>query len=139
MKEIIIDETKLKEAFLNYIECVTKLKQENEELKEGYIKLQIAFNAEQENEELRIQNSNFDNQLYRANEMLSNCNSKLQDYKQALEEIREIAENSCSIPCADCCYDCENCEDEITNNGETCMQYGLDKITNKINEVLGND
>ena len=57
-------------------------------------------------------------------------------YKQTLEEIREIAENSYSIPCGDGCYDCENCEDEITNNGETCMQYGIDKITNKINEVL---
>ncbi len=56
--------------------------------------------------------------------------------QQALEEIRDIAENSSSIPCAECECDCENCSDELTNNGKTCMQYGLDKIISKINEVL---
>lgn len=49
-------------------------------------------NLEQKNKELKISNSNLDNQLHRTIEMMNNCNNRLQKYRSALEEIREIAE-----------------------------------------------
>ena len=68
---------------------------------------------EQENEKLRIQNSNFDNQVYRANEMINNCNSRLQEYKHILEKVREYI----------LCY-------------QECYEGTPDECINKIKEVL---
>ena len=57
--------------------------------------------------------------------------------EKALEEIKEIAENSHSAPCLEIGCDCEHCEDETTQNGEHCMEYGLEKIKQIISDCEG--
>lgn len=61
--------------------------------------------------------------------------ANLEDHKKILEKIEEIAEISDCAPCLEHGCDCANCKDECTDNGERCMQYGLEKILNIINEV----
>jgi hypothetical protein len=61
---------------------------------------------------------------------------QLDQLKQTLTEIKDIAVKSDMPPCLknDCI--CEKCKDKITENGSRCMQYGLEKILQKISEVL---
>ena len=111
-------------------EKIKSLEQENKELKEKYAHvLELAkTNAdsneyclqelEKENKELKISNSNLDNQLHRTNEMMSNCNNRLQKYRSALEEIREIA------------------KDIIENDVYENSDVKAEKILTRINEVL---
>lgn len=56
-------------------------------------------------------------------------------YKQALEEIEKVANCSDCLPCLKHYCDCENCNDESTDNGERCMQYGLEKILDIISKA----
>ena len=117
MEEIIIDETKLKEAFLNYIECVTKLKQENEKLKqenEALIK---------ENEDMKksfVSHSEFMNILENNPNINWEKTAKeniylINKYCKALEEIREM------------------CNGQVWTIGDDVT---IEEIRNKINEVL---
>lgn len=75
------------------------------------------------------------------NQIIAKCNKLLAKeqecdrYKQALEKIEGITEKSYNAPCLDLDCDCSQCEDETTDNGDTCMQYGLTKILNIITEV----
>lgn len=68
--------------------------------------------------------------------LASNC-MFVSRYKQALEKIEEIAKKSNNPPCLEFDCDCSKCEDETTDNGATCMQYGLEKFLDIINEVKG--
>ena len=61
-------------------------------------------------------------------------NRKLEN---ALEKIKEIAENNRSAPCLEIGCDCEHCEDECTENGEFCMENGLNKILQIISDCEG--
>jgi hypothetical protein len=55
-------------------------------------------------------------------------------YKQTLKEIKEIALKSDMLPCGNINRVCSKCNDEITKKGKRCMEYGLNKILQKINE-----
>ena len=54
-----------------------------------------------------------------------------------LDEIKEIASCSDCVPCLEDICDCEKCEDECTDNGARCMQYGLEKILDIISKATG--
>ena len=57
--------------------------------------------------------------------------------ERALKKVKEIADNSYSVPCLEHGCDCQHCKDEITQNGEHCMEYGLEKIKQIISECEG--
>ncbi len=61
-------------------------------------------------------------------------------YRRILGEIKEIAEVSNNAPCleVDDCTECVDCDDPCTDNGATCMQYGLYKILQKC-EVINSE
>lgn len=64
--------------------------------------------------------------------------SLLQEYdrlRNCLTEIKEIALKSNQAPCLNVDCDCKNCHDDITENGSRCMEYGIEKILQKIREV----
>lgn len=75
------------------------------------------------------------NKLFENN--LDNSFIKIVRYKQALKKIEKIAETSNNAPCLEFDCDCTQCKDETTDNGNTCMQYGLEKILDIVNEVKG--
>nr|DAY81753.1 MAG TPA: Protein of unknown function (DUF2570) [Caudoviricetes sp.] len=56
------------------------------------------------------------------------------EYKNTINKIREIAKTSSDLPCADYWCNCEKCNDDITNNGETCMRKGLKRILKVVGE-----
>lgn len=64
---------------------------------------------------------------------------EIMQYRKIIGEVKEIAEDSTNAPCLDVvdCSECANCNDECTDYGESCMQYGLYKILQKC-EVLIN-
>lgn len=55
----------------------------------------------QENEKLKIENSNFDKQLYVNQEMFKNHNIRMQKFKQVLEEIKNDIMTKSSV-CTEC-------------------------------------
>lgn len=58
-------------------------------------------------------------------------------YRRILAEIREVADVSRVPPCLEVfdCTECTNCHDKCTDNGATCMQYGLYKILQKCEDI----
>lgn len=55
---------------------------------------------------------------------------------RVIKEIKEIAKNSNTTPCMNIYCNCEKCNDDITDNGETCMRKGLKRILKVIEENL---
>lgn len=74
-----------------------------------------------QNEGLKKQNSD----LQIALKELSGKNEQLQN---TLKEILSIVQGSTEAPCLDSFCDCGNCQDKLTNYGESCMLKGLEKI-----------
>lgn len=52
-----------------------------------------------------------------------------------INSIREISQKCDMPPCMYVDCDCEHCHDVLTENGNRCMQYGLQKIFKLLNEV----
>ena len=88
---------------------------------------------EQENKELKAYkdiNEDFKQAWYELNE-------KYKQLRSALEEIMEIAKFAQCLPCGSGnLEDCLNCDDEITNNGQFCMEKRIHEIKTKCVEVL---
>ena len=68
-------------------------------------------------------------------EQLSRKTAECEKYEQALDEILEITQNSDVAPCLEDDANCTNCDDEVTDNGTRCMQYGLYKIKDIISKA----
>lgn len=69
------------------------------------------------------------NEYYRStSETKADLLKQNDEYKNTINKIREIAKTSSDLPCADYWCNCEKCNDDITNNGETCMRKGLKRI-----------
>lgn len=56
------------------------------------------------------------------------------EYIEQINKIREILKTSSDLPCADYWCNCEKCNDDITNNGKTCMRKGLKQILKVVGE-----
>lgn len=56
-------------------------------------------------------------------------------YQNKLREFKNIIESHPTVSCSGV-YDCSNCEDEISEQGKTCMERGINVIKEKIEEVL---
>lgn len=111
-----------------YQQKIEVLQAENEELKEKL----STYKKMLDNPEVRVALTDVrtgERDIWRK------LGNKANRYKQALEKIEEIAEASNNPPCLEFDCDCTQCEDETTDNGDTCMQYGLEKILAIINEV----
>ena len=123
MTEIITDETKLKEAFLNYIECVTKLKQENKELKEKLEEYEEM--AKKGLEEFKDVGGCWGCGIQLVSDAYSTTCKK---YKQAFEEIRDLLNQ----------VDDSNWlhTDKHIYMDDKCIQEIKSRIATKINEVL---
>lgn len=62
-------------------------------------------------------------------------NKKVWYSEDVINRIKEISQKSNMPSCMDVYCDCEHCHDDVTENGNRCMQYGLQKIFKLLNEV----
>lgn len=107
-----------------YYKQIKRLEQENKELKE--VKEQL----KKWNDENLKQQDDMQKWIDLAEEQRKN-------YRSALEEILESAKFAQCLPCGSGnLEDCLNCNDDITNNGQFCMEKRIHDIKTKCVEVL---
>ena len=86
-------------------------------------------------EKIRNERDYLRNEYYRTtSETKADLLKQNDKYIEQINKIREIAKTSSDLPCADYWGNCEKCNDDITNNGETCMRKGLKRILKVVGE-----
>lgn len=88
-------------------------------------------------EKIRNERDYLRNEYYRStSETKADLLKQNDEYINIINKIKEIAKNSNTTPCMNIYCDCEKCNDDITDNGETCMRKGLKRILKVIEENL---
>ena len=97
--------------------------------------LQKIETLEDKCEKLKSQIEIYSNTLEGLSQKILKSEQECEKYKKALNDILSIATNSDMLPCADFEVDCTKCKDRITEKGERCMRYGLEKIKNVVEKA----
>lgn len=87
---------------------------------------------------LPIENNRIKKQNKELQTALNKLSSKYEQLQNTLKEVLSIAQRSKNVPCLNIRCDCGNCQDKLTNYGESCMLKGLAKIEELVEKCLEN-